>query len=85
MMRNHEGYFDPTAGIALRGIEEKERAERLGRMPLIRRCWSFGISASRLGSRSPWQWSTASSTPIGCTTKPSAPLLSPNMRGNVIV
>lgn len=37
-MRNHEGYFDPTAGIALRGIEEKERAERLGRMPLIYIC-----------------------------------------------
>ena len=38
MMRNPEGYPDPTAGMALRNIEHKERAARLGYMPLTYIC-----------------------------------------------
>ena len=32
VMRNHEGYHDPTAGRAIRNAARKERRER-GRMP----------------------------------------------------
>lgn len=38
MMRNHEGYPDPTAGTALLGIEQEERAKKLGYMPLAFIC-----------------------------------------------
>jgi hypothetical protein len=37
-MRNAEGYYDPTASIAFLNIERKERARRLGYMPLTYIC-----------------------------------------------
>lgn len=44
MMRNHEGYHDPTAGMALRNIGQKERAGRLGYMPLVYICLPNGAA-----------------------------------------
>ena len=38
MMRNTEGYPDPTAGMALCNIEREDRAGRLGYMPLTYIC-----------------------------------------------
>jgi hypothetical protein len=43
MMRNHEGYPDPTAGTALRGIEQEERARKLGYMPLAFTCLPLNV------------------------------------------
>lgn len=36
--RNHEGYRDPTASIAMTHIEREERAQRLGFRPLVYIC-----------------------------------------------
>ena len=58
-MRNHEGYYDPTAGLAIRHVmgHEKKKRKRPGRLTyLLGELYSFRRAAAMMkGVKALWR------------------------------